>query len=197
MRFQVLNTKQLSFHIPIALAEFQNSITSWSHWEILKNRQKSPFLAIPTSFHSFWVFEICRSDLIWSENMCSADPACFNEESLKILSNFHRKRGSIQSEILMDKTLKFYSASLWSLSLSFNRQKRNNSCTMFASSFELDLKQESTLNEQIGNNFQESLDQNPVSTNFRVFARFLRFWQNQVKQLESWLVVVPLMRSNH
>ena len=75
MSFQVLGTNQLSFHIPNSCSlriSKQNSIISSNHWEILKNRQKSPFLAkiehfqlLFTLFEFLQVFEICRSDLIF------------------------------------------------------------------------------------------------------------------------------------
>ena len=90
----------------------QNSIISSNHWEISKNRKKKSVFgqnrAFPTSFHSFWVFEKSFWDLsirfdFRSENVFVQQPACFNERNLKLLSNFHRKRVSIQSEIWWSK----------------------------------------------------------------------------------------------
>ena len=60
------------------------------------------------------------------------------------------------------------------------------SCDMVASRFSLDFKQKSTLNEQISKFSRKSRSQSGFDQ-FSSFAR-LRFWQNQVKQLESdWL----------
>ena len=111
----------------------------------LRNLKKSEKKSV---FGQNWAFPTFSSLFLsfWQEFLRSVDRFDF-----KI--SFSSIQLSIQSEI-DGQTWKILSVSLWSWSLSFKRQRKTLG-PLFASSFQLDFKQESTLNKQIGTIFKK------------------------------------------